>query len=253
MTMPACSVRRRPSRRRRIGAGTAPRFRPGATRNGQRLVEPQPRVELATMIRAREVLVRRGDSVAVAGPHRSAQRAHQRDRRRLFRGGVARRRTEGLRSPRRRDPRAAARSPSHHQGEHRRRRTGDPRTACRPTLTLLPPDHSPVVRNLLDAGAIIVGRTNTPELSMRATTGQTRCADAPSILGTLTRRRAGLPAGRRPLLRWGSGRFTTATISAARCAFPSFACGLATVEADPRAGARVQSECHGRAWPSRPA
>lgn len=32
------------------------------------------------------------------------------------------------------------------------------------------PDHSPVVKNLLDAGAVIVGRTNAPEFSMRATT-----------------------------------------------------------------------------------
>src|SRR5271165_2078941 len=35
---------------------------------------------------------------------------------------------------------------------------------------LIAPSDSPVVRNLRRAGAIIVGRTNTPELSMRATT-----------------------------------------------------------------------------------
>lgn len=35
---------------------------------------------------------------------------------------------------------------------------------------LLAPADSPVVRNLRNAGAIIVGRTNTPEVSMRATT-----------------------------------------------------------------------------------
>src|SRR5579871_2770053 len=35
---------------------------------------------------------------------------------------------------------------------------------------LIAPDDSPVVRNLRRAGAIIVGRTNTPEVSMRATT-----------------------------------------------------------------------------------
>jgi amidase len=35
---------------------------------------------------------------------------------------------------------------------------------------IIAPDHAPVVQNLLNAGAIIVGRTNTPELSMRATT-----------------------------------------------------------------------------------
>ena len=32
------------------------------------------------------------------------------------------------------------------------------------------PGHSPIVQNLLDAGAIIIGKTNTPELSMRVTT-----------------------------------------------------------------------------------
>src|SRR5437762_5742524 len=35
---------------------------------------------------------------------------------------------------------------------------------------LIAPGDSPVVRNLRRAGAIIVGRTNTPELSMRVTT-----------------------------------------------------------------------------------
>ena len=35
---------------------------------------------------------------------------------------------------------------------------------------LIAPDDAPLVRNLRRAGAIIVGRTNTPELSMRATT-----------------------------------------------------------------------------------
>src|SRR5215831_11158937 len=35
---------------------------------------------------------------------------------------------------------------------------------------LIAPDDSPLVRNLRRAGAIIIGRTNTPELSMRVTT-----------------------------------------------------------------------------------
>jgi amidase len=35
---------------------------------------------------------------------------------------------------------------------------------------LIAPDDSPVTRNLLSAGAVLVGRTNTPEVSMRPTT-----------------------------------------------------------------------------------
>lgn len=35
---------------------------------------------------------------------------------------------------------------------------------------LIAPDNSPIVQNLLNAGAIIIGRTNTPEMSMRLST-----------------------------------------------------------------------------------
>lgn len=35
---------------------------------------------------------------------------------------------------------------------------------------IIAPDDSPVVKNLIDAGAVIIGRTNAPEFSMRATT-----------------------------------------------------------------------------------
>ena len=50
-------------------------------------------------------------------------------------------------------------------------------TAGRPTTNgmevfrdIIAPDNSPIVQNLLNAGAIIIGRTNTPEMSMRLTT-----------------------------------------------------------------------------------
>ena len=85
---------------------------------------------------------------------------------------------------------------------------------------VIAPDHSPVTRNLLDAGAIVVGRTNTPELSMRATTDNPLRGRTLNPWDEDVRRRAGLPAGRRPQRRWGSGRFTTATTSADRCASP---------------------------------
>jgi amidase len=39
---------------------------------------------------------------------------------------------------------------------------------------IIAPDHAPVVQNLLNAGAIIVGRTNTPELSMPVAAGPRR-------------------------------------------------------------------------------
>ena len=48
---------------------------------------------------------------------------------------------------------------------------GQPTPNGLPALAnLVAPDDSPVVRNLLDAGAIIIGRTNTPEYSFRAFT-----------------------------------------------------------------------------------
>jgi len=48
---------------------------------------------------------------------------------------------------------------------------GQPTTNGLPAFAnLIAPDDSPLVRNLRGAGAIIVGRTNTPELSMRLTT-----------------------------------------------------------------------------------
>ena len=48
---------------------------------------------------------------------------------------------------------------------------GQPTPNGLPALAnLVAPDDSPVVRNLQDAGAIIIGRTNTPEYSFRAFT-----------------------------------------------------------------------------------
>ena len=48
---------------------------------------------------------------------------------------------------------------------------GQARTNGLPAFAdLIAPDCSPVVHNLLDAWTVFVGRTNTPELSMRTTT-----------------------------------------------------------------------------------
>ena len=98
--------------------------------------------------------------------------------------------------------------------------------------TLIAPDDAPLVKNLRRAGAIIVGRTNTPELSMRATTdnplhGRTHNPWHPDA--SPGDRRAG-PAPPRPP---ASGRSTTATTSAARYAFRRSRAGSATVKPTP--------------------
>ena len=94
---------------------------------------------------------------------------------------------------------------------------------------LIAPDDAPVVRNLRQAGAIVIGRTNTPELSMRATTdnplhGKT-CNpwdEAASPGGSSGGASAAAAAGFGPIHHGndigGSLRF------------PAFTCGLATVK-----------------------
>jgi amidase len=94
---------------------------------------------------------------------------------------------------------------------------------------VIAPADAPVVRNLRKAGAIIVGRTNTPELSMRATTdnplrGRTKNP------WTRTPLQAVLPAEPARLRRQDSARSIMATTSAGLLRFPSFACGVTTVK-----------------------
>ena len=94
---------------------------------------------------------------------------------------------------------------------------------------LIAPDHSPVVRNLLDAGAIIVGRTNTPELSMRATTdnplrGRTfNPWDAQASPG-------GSSGGASAAAAMGFGPIHHGNDIGGSLRYPSFACGVATVK-----------------------
>ena len=94
---------------------------------------------------------------------------------------------------------------------------------------LIAPDHSPVVRNLLDAGAIIVGRTNTPELSMRGTTdnplhGRTLNPwDADASPG-------GSSGGASAAAAMGFGPIHHGNDIGGSLRFPAFACGLATVK-----------------------
>ena len=94
---------------------------------------------------------------------------------------------------------------------------------------LIAPDHSPVVRNLLDAGAVIVGRTNTPEFSMRGTT------DNPLHGRTLNpwdgeASPGGSSGGASAAAAMGFGPIHHGNDIGGSLRFPSFACGLATVK-----------------------
>jgi amidase len=97
---------------------------------------------------------------------------------------------------------------------------------------VIAPDDAPVVRNLRKAGAIIVGRTNTPELSMRATTdnplhGRTRNpwhADASP---------GGSSGGAGAAAAAGFGPIHHGNDIGGSLRFPAFACGLSTVKPTP--------------------
>ena len=93
----------------------------------------------------------------------------------------------------------------------------------------LAPDDSPVVCNLRNAGAIIVGRTNTPELSMRLTT------DNPLRGRTLNpwdddASPGGSSGGASAAAAMGFGPIHHGNDIGGSLRFPSFACGLATVK-----------------------
>src|SRR5262245_2160569 len=110
---------------------------------------------------------------------------------------------------------------------------GRPTTNGLPAFAnLIAPDDAPLVRHLKHAGAIIVGRTNTPELSMRATTdnplhGRTRNPwdDDASPGGSSGGAGAAAAAGFGPIHHGndigGSLRY------------PSFCCGVTTVKPTP--------------------
>jgi amidase len=95
--------------------------------------------------------------------------------------------------------------------------------------SVIAPAHAPLVQNLLDAGAIIVGRTNTPELSMRATTdnplhGRTKNPwDHEASPG-------GSSGGASAAAAAGFGPIHHGNDIGGSLRFPSFACGLATVK-----------------------
>src|SRR5262245_16484440 len=97
---------------------------------------------------------------------------------------------------------------------------------------VIAPDDAPLVRNLKAAGAIIVGRTNTPELSMRATT------DNPLHGRTLNpwhpdASPGGSSGGAGSAAAAGFGPIHHGNDIGGSLRFPAFACGVATVKPTP--------------------
>jgi len=107
---------------------------------------------------------------------------------------------------------------------------GTPNTNGLPALANnIAPGNSPVVQNLLDAGAIIFGKTNTPELSMRGTTdnplhGRTKNPwdDRASPGGSSGGASSACAAGMGPIHHGND--------IAGSLRIPASACGLATVK-----------------------
>ena len=97
---------------------------------------------------------------------------------------------------------------------------------------VIAPDDAPLVRNLRNAGAIFVGRTNTPELSMRATTdnplhGRTRNPWHPEASPGGSSGGAGAAAAA------GFGPIHHGNDIGGSLRFPAYACGVATVKPTP--------------------
>ncbi|HXH83162.1 MAG TPA: amidase [Candidatus Tectomicrobia bacterium] len=97
---------------------------------------------------------------------------------------------------------------------------------------VIAPDDAPLVRNLRRAGAIVVGRTNTPELSMRATT------DNPLRGRTLNpwhpdASPGGSSGGAGAAAAAGFGPIHHGNDIGGSLRFPAFACGVATVKPTP--------------------
>ena len=94
---------------------------------------------------------------------------------------------------------------------------------------LIAPDDSPLVKNLLAAGAIVIGRTNTPEFSFRAFT------DNPLHGATLNpwdsgRTPGGSSGGAGAASVMGFGPFGHGNDIGGSLRIPAFACGLSTVK-----------------------
>ncbi|MBM89154.1 MAG: amidase [Gammaproteobacteria bacterium] len=94
---------------------------------------------------------------------------------------------------------------------------------------IIAPENSPVVQNLLNAGAIIIGRTNTPEMSMRLTTdnplyGVTRNPWDSTISP------GGSSGGAAAAAAAGFGAIHHGNDIAGSLRYPATACGLSTIK-----------------------
>lgn len=94
---------------------------------------------------------------------------------------------------------------------------------------VIAPGNSPIVQNLLNAGAIIIGRTNTPEMSMRLTTdnplyGLTRNPWNPAMSP------GGSSGGAAASAAAGFGAIHHGNDIAGSLRYPATACGLSTVK-----------------------
>lgn len=94
---------------------------------------------------------------------------------------------------------------------------------------VIAPDNSPIVQNLLNAGAIIIGRTNTPEMSMRLTTdnplyGLTRNP------WNLSMSPGGSSGGAAASAAAGFGAIHHGNDIAGSLRYPATACGLSTIK-----------------------
>jgi amidase len=93
----------------------------------------------------------------------------------------------------------------------------------------LAPGNSPVVQNLLNAGAIIFGKTNTPELSMRGTTDNPLHGLTKSPWGERATP-GGSSGGAGSACAAGFGPIHHGNDIAGSLRFPASACGCATVK-----------------------
>jgi amidase len=94
---------------------------------------------------------------------------------------------------------------------------------------IIAPDDSPVVRNLRDAGAIVVGRTNTPEFSFRATTVNELHGRTFNPWNDHTSA-GGSSGGAAAATMMGYGPLAHGNDIGGSLRFPAYCCGAATVK-----------------------